>query len=168
MRVSPPGGSASPIRQYGLIAEEVAEVNPGLVQFGKDGKPLAVRYHFVGAMLLNEAALELQLGVALRLEDLFDGYAEEACETEGQRQARIVPAGFDRIDGLARDAEPLGDLSLRPVALRPQHAKAVRQAALLPEYRRVPSQEPAPQESIMTTAVACRSSSGAPSRSSSG
>jgi hypothetical protein len=41
-------------RRYGLIAEEVAAVDPGLVQFGDDGKPLAVRYHFVDAMLLNE------------------------------------------------------------------------------------------------------------------
>jgi hypothetical protein len=41
-------------RQYGLVAEEVAEVAPGLVAYGKDGTPQAVRYHFVNAMLLNE------------------------------------------------------------------------------------------------------------------
>jgi hypothetical protein len=35
-------------------AARTAAVNPGLVQFGDDGKPLTVRYHFVGAMLLNE------------------------------------------------------------------------------------------------------------------
>jgi hypothetical protein len=39
--------------QYGLIAEEVAAVDPGLVQFDKEGKPLAVRYQFVNAMLLG-------------------------------------------------------------------------------------------------------------------
>jgi septal ring factor EnvC (AmiA/AmiB activator) len=32
----------------------VAAINPGLEQFGEDGQPLAVRYHFVYAMLLNE------------------------------------------------------------------------------------------------------------------
>ena len=42
------------VRQYGLVAEEVAEVAPGLVIFGKDGKPQTVRYHLVNAMLLNE------------------------------------------------------------------------------------------------------------------
>ncbi len=40
--------------QYGLIAEEVAGVYPELVQYEKDGKPFAVRYHELGPMLLNE------------------------------------------------------------------------------------------------------------------
>jgi hypothetical protein len=42
------------VLQYGLIAEEVAAVDPGLVEFGADGQPLTVRYHFVDAMLLGE------------------------------------------------------------------------------------------------------------------
>ena len=41
-------------RQYGLVAEEVAELAPGLVVYDKDGAPQTVRYHFVNAMLLNE------------------------------------------------------------------------------------------------------------------
>jgi hypothetical protein len=41
-------------RQYGLVAEEVAEVAPGLVAYDEDGTPQTVRYHFVNAMLLNE------------------------------------------------------------------------------------------------------------------
>jgi len=45
----------SNLLQYGLIAEEVAKVYPGLVQYDDDGQPLAVRYQFVDAMLLNEA-----------------------------------------------------------------------------------------------------------------
>jgi hypothetical protein len=40
--------------QYGLIAEEVAEVYPELVQYEKDGEPFTVRYHELGPMLLNE------------------------------------------------------------------------------------------------------------------
>jgi hypothetical protein len=40
--------------QFGLIAEEVAKVNPALVLSGKDGKPYSVRYDAVNAMLLNE------------------------------------------------------------------------------------------------------------------
>jgi hypothetical protein len=40
--------------QYGLLAEEVAEVYPELVQYDKDGVPYTVRYHLVNAMLLNE------------------------------------------------------------------------------------------------------------------
>ena len=42
------------LRQYGLVAEEVAEVAPGLVEYDKDGAPYTVRYHLVNAMLLNE------------------------------------------------------------------------------------------------------------------
>jgi hypothetical protein len=42
------------LRQYGLVAEEVAEVAPGLVAYDEDGVPQTVRYHFVNAMLLNE------------------------------------------------------------------------------------------------------------------
>jgi hypothetical protein len=41
-------------RQYGLIAEEVVAVYPELVQFGATGQPLAVRYHELPALLLNE------------------------------------------------------------------------------------------------------------------
>ena len=40
--------------QFGLIAEEVAEVNPNLVIYDADGKPYTVRYEAVNAMLLNE------------------------------------------------------------------------------------------------------------------
>jgi hypothetical protein len=40
--------------QYGLIAEEVAEVYPDLVQYSETGEPNTVYYQFVNAMLLNE------------------------------------------------------------------------------------------------------------------
>jgi hypothetical protein len=40
--------------QFGLIAEEVAKVNPTLVLPDKEGKPYTVRYDAVNAMLLNE------------------------------------------------------------------------------------------------------------------
>jgi hypothetical protein len=40
--------------QFGLVAEEVDQVNPDLVVRDKDGKPYSVRYEAVNAMLLNE------------------------------------------------------------------------------------------------------------------
>ena len=46
--------------QYGLVAEEVAEVNPGLVQFDKDGQPQTVLYHVLPSLLLNEAQKQHQ------------------------------------------------------------------------------------------------------------
>jgi hypothetical protein len=36
--------------QYGLVAEEVAQVYPELVSYGEDGKPLSVSYHLLPAM----------------------------------------------------------------------------------------------------------------------
>jgi len=42
------------IPQFGLVAEEVEKVNPGLVARDAQGKPYAVRYEAVNAMLLNE------------------------------------------------------------------------------------------------------------------
>ncbi|MGZ5385667.1 MAG: tail fiber domain-containing protein, partial [Acidimicrobiia bacterium] len=42
------------IRQYGLIAEEVAEVMPELVQFSPAGEAETVRYHFLAPLLLNQ------------------------------------------------------------------------------------------------------------------
>ena len=40
--------------QYGLIAEEVAEVAPDLVIHDSEGRPFTVRYHQLAPMLLNE------------------------------------------------------------------------------------------------------------------
>jgi uncharacterized coiled-coil protein SlyX len=40
--------------QYGLIAEEVAEVDPQLVVRGRDGEIIAVHYEQINNMLLNE------------------------------------------------------------------------------------------------------------------
>ena len=45
---------AKGIPQFGLIAEEVAKMNPALVLPDKEGKPYSVRYDAVNAMLLNE------------------------------------------------------------------------------------------------------------------
>jgi Chaperone of endosialidase len=39
---------------FGLIAEEVADVNPNLVTLDCEGKPETVRYEAINAMLLNE------------------------------------------------------------------------------------------------------------------
>jgi hypothetical protein len=42
------------IPQFGLVAEEVEQVDPNLIVRDKDGKPYSVRYEQVNAMLLNE------------------------------------------------------------------------------------------------------------------
>ena len=44
----------SGVSQFGLVAEDVEKVNPDLVVCDEEGKPYAVRYDQVNAMLLNE------------------------------------------------------------------------------------------------------------------
>ena len=51
-RAEPANGPRPP--EYGLIAEEVAEIYPELVVRDADGQPTGVRYHVLPAMLLNE------------------------------------------------------------------------------------------------------------------
>jgi hypothetical protein len=48
----PSGGEVPP--EYGLIAEEVAEVFPDLVVYDEKGQPFTVKYHEMAPMLLNE------------------------------------------------------------------------------------------------------------------
>jgi hypothetical protein len=45
---------AKAIPQFGLVAEDVAKVDPDLVAKDEEGKPYTVRYEAVNAMLLNE------------------------------------------------------------------------------------------------------------------
>jgi hypothetical protein len=48
-----PNGGVVPL-EYGLIAEEVAEVFPDLVVYDDEGQPVTVKYHLLSSMLLNE------------------------------------------------------------------------------------------------------------------
>jgi Chaperone of endosialidase len=52
--------------QFGLIAEEVAEVTPDLVVRDKEGKIYTVRYDQINAMLLNEFLKEHRIVQALK------------------------------------------------------------------------------------------------------
>ena len=68
-------------RQYGLVAEEVARVAPGLVVYDTQGAPQTVRYHFVNAMLLAEVQkqrrlVEEQRGTIERQEAEIQGLTE--------------------------------------------------------------------------------------------
>jgi hypothetical protein len=80
-------------RQYGLVAEEVAQVSPELVVFDKDGVPQTVRYHFVNAMLLNEVQKQRQL-------------VEEQQSTIARQQAEIhdLAARLAKLEALVAPA----------------------------------------------------------------
>ncbi|MGH9779231.1 MAG: tail fiber domain-containing protein, partial [Candidatus Acidiferrales bacterium] len=53
-RFRQPMADGSKPLQYGLIAEEVAEVMPELVVYNAEGQPQTVQYHVLPALLLNE------------------------------------------------------------------------------------------------------------------
>ena len=72
--------------QFGLIAEEVAKVNPALVLSDKEGKLYTVRYDAVNAMLLNEFLKEHH-----QVQDL------KAIVAAQQRQIEALTAGLQKV-----------------------------------------------------------------------
>jgi hypothetical protein len=72
--------------QFGLVAEEVARMDPALVLTDKEGKPYTVRYEQVNAMLLNEFLKEHR-----KVEEL------EANATRQQKQIDALTAGLQRV-----------------------------------------------------------------------
>ena len=66
---------------FGLIAEEVEEINPDLVSRDRDGKPLSVRYDQVNAMLLNEFLKEHK-----RVQELKATVAKQEASIAEQRK----------------------------------------------------------------------------------
>jgi trimeric autotransporter adhesin len=81
--------------QFGLIAEEVAKVNPALVLRDKDGKPFTVRYDQVNAMLLNEFLKEHR------------AFLEEQRKIERlEKQVAALTAGLQRVSAQLATASP--------------------------------------------------------------
>ena len=80
------------VRQFGLVAEEVAKVDPDLVELDAKGKPFTVRYDEVNAMLLNEflkehrKVKELQ-AIVTRLEATVNEQAAQIERVGSQVQA---------------------------------------------------------------------------------
>ena len=74
------------IPQFGLIADEVAKVNPALVLPDKDGRPYTVRYDAVNAMLLNEFLKEHRTVNELR-----------ATVAQQQKQLEALTAGLQKV-----------------------------------------------------------------------
>ena len=53
-RYKNPTDDGKGLLQYGLVAEEVAQVYPDLVVYGKDGQVETVQYQKLNVLLLNE------------------------------------------------------------------------------------------------------------------
>jgi Chaperone of endosialidase len=76
--------------QFGLIAEEVAQVNPDLVLRDSEGKVYTVRYEAVNAMLLNEFLKEHRKVQELE-KDLRTTIAQQ------QKQIEVLTAGLQKV-----------------------------------------------------------------------
>ena len=72
--------------QFGLIAEEVAKVNPDLVVRNRNGEIYSVRYDAVNAMLLNEFLKEHRT-----VQDLKSTVAKQEATVAQQQQDFEAP-----------------------------------------------------------------------------
>jgi hypothetical protein len=75
------------IPQFGLIAEQVEKVNPGLVVRDAEGKVMTVRYDAVNAMLLNEFLKEHRRVEELEANDAQQQKEIKALKAERKEQA---------------------------------------------------------------------------------
>ena len=82
--------------QYGLIAEEVAEVYPDLVAHSADGQIETVKYQVLDAMLLNEVQRQQRIM---------------------QRQQRMIEQQQREIEALKAELDGVSEMRSRLVAL---------------------------------------------------
>ena len=99
--------------QFGLVAEQVAKVDPDLVTRDVDGKPYTVRYEEVNAMLLNEflkehrkvqeqetAITKLKSTVAQQRKDF------QAAAAHQQEQIEALTAGLQKVSAQVEVSKP--------------------------------------------------------------
>jgi hypothetical protein len=105
-RYKQPYADGSKPIQYGLVAEEVAEVLPDLAVFTSDGSPETVKYHLLPALLLNE--LQGQQRTITRQENTIKSQAEHIAA-----QAEQMAALERRLSSLEVRLSPAQHVSAR-------------------------------------------------------
>jgi trimeric autotransporter adhesin len=111
------------IPQFGLVAEDLARVNPDLVVRDPSGKPYTVRYDAVNAMLLNEFLKEhrkvehlesvlAQLTARLQEQDLKVRKMNEQLTARSQSRVAVKTAKFGA--GRSDRAEPAPQVAINP------------------------------------------------------
>ncbi len=105
--------------QFGLIAEEVAKVNPALGLPDKEGKPYTVRYDAVNAMMLNEFLKEHK-----RVEEQQSEIEkQQAAIARQQKQIEALTAGLQKVSARLEDVR------------EPVHANGCERSVRLPRPR---------------------------------
>jgi Chaperone of endosialidase len=98
--------------QFGLIAEEVAEVNPALVVRDKNGEIYTVRYDAVNAMLLNEFLKEHRK-VEEQQTTITQLKAElRATAARQQKQIEMLTAGLEKVRAQMETKTPTTKVAL--------------------------------------------------------
>jgi hypothetical protein len=107
--------------QYGLIAEEVADVFPDLVAYGRDKKPETVKYQILSPLLLNEvlkqhATIQVQSAQVAKLTALHasDQVELTSLEKELDEQRSAFAALAVKVSNMERNAAAT-DLARREV-----------------------------------------------------
>jgi len=98
------------IPQFGLVAEDVEEVNPDLVVRDNEGKPYTVRYDAVNAMLLNEFLKE------------HKAFLKEQCKVEEQgamiarqqKQIEALTSGLQKVSAQLEASKPAPQVVKNP------------------------------------------------------
>jgi septal ring factor EnvC (AmiA/AmiB activator) len=99
--------------QFGLIAEEVAQVNPDLVVRDENGEIYTVRYDAVNAMLLNEflkehRRVEEQQATIAELKSTVAQQQKElqATAAHQQKQIEALTAGLQKVSAELEASKP--------------------------------------------------------------
>jgi hypothetical protein len=100
--------------QFGLVAEEVAKVNPALVLPDKEGRPYSVRYDQVNAMLLNEflkehRKVEEQRATIAQLKQDFQSRLSAQ-----QKQIESLTAGLQKVSAQLEASKPATQVVKNP------------------------------------------------------
>jgi trimeric autotransporter adhesin len=88
------------IPQFGLIAEEVAKVNPDLVTHDAKGELYTVRYEAINVMLLNEFLKEHRKNSELQAtitQLKFTVQKQETANAQQQKQIEALTAGLQKV-----------------------------------------------------------------------
>ena len=96
--------------QFGLIAEEVAEVNPALVVRDENGEIYTVRYDQVNAMLLNEFLKEhrkVQEQEATINQLQAADTKQEATIAKQQKQIEALTMGLQKVSDQLELSKPV-------------------------------------------------------------
>ena len=105
------------IPQFGLIAEEVAKVNPALIAVDKEGKPYSVRYQQIDAMLLNEflkehRTVQEQGATITQLKSMVE--KQEAANAQQQKQIEALTTGLQKVNAQLEASRPAPEVVNNP------------------------------------------------------